>query len=134
LNELFLGAVDRFRDRPALGYFQEGGWRSASYGDVLETVRRVSGALQALGIGRGDRAAILSPNRPAWACADYACLATGVIDVPIYTSLTAPQIGYILGNCGARLLFVADAEQLEKAQAIRGSCPELETVVVFDPP
>ncbi|MEX0856414.1 MAG: long-chain fatty acid--CoA ligase [Gemmatimonadota bacterium] len=134
LVELFFGAVDRFGDRPALRSMATGTWEGVSFAEVGERVRRVAAALGASGLRRGDRAALLSPNRPEWAYADYGCLATGVIDIPIYVSLTAEQIGYILKNCGARLLFVADAELLGKVEEIRASCPALERIVVFDPP
>ena len=105
-----------------------------SYGEVAERVRRLVAALRAMGMARGDRAVILSENRIEWALADYACLSAGVVDVPIYPSLTAPQIRYILNDSGARLAFVSSAEQLGKLEEIRGECPELESLVVFDPP
>lgn len=134
LVELFLEAVDRLGERPALRFHRDGAWHDISYDETLEQVRRVSAALAALGLKRGDRAAILSWNRPEWAIADYGCLSAGVIDIPVYATLTAGQVAYILKDGGARLVFLSDAEQLEKVQEIRGECPELEWVVVFDPP
>ncbi len=134
LVELFYEAVDRASGGAALRFHEEGGWHDISHGDVLEDVRRVAGALADLGCERGDRAAILSENRPEWALADYGCLTAGVVDVPVYATLTAGQIAYILEDAGARLVFVSDEEQLAKVQEIRGDCPDLEWVVVFDPP
>jgi long-chain acyl-CoA synthetase len=89
--------------------------------------------LRALGIGRGDAAAILSANRPEWAFADYACLCAGVRVVPIYPSLTASQIAYILRDAGARAVFAEDEVQLAKLMEIRDQCPELRHIIVFDP-
>ena len=105
-----------------------------SYGEVAKRVARLAAALRGTGLGRGDRAVILSDNRVEWALADYACLSAGVVDVPVYPSLTAPQIRYILNDSGARLAFVSDAAQLRKLEEIRAECPRLESVVVFDPP
>ena len=132
--DLFLEAAARFHTGPALRYRTDDGWSAISYGEVEAIVHRASRALAALGLNRGDRAAILSENRPEWALSDYACLCVGVVDVPIYSSLTPPQIRYILNDSGARLIFVSDSEQATKIEAVRGDCPHLEWVIVFDSP
>ena len=71
-------------------------------------------------------------NRAEWALADWSCLCAGVVDVPIYSTLPAHQVAYILEDSGAALLFVSDREQLEKARtAAEGLTREIE-IVVFD--
>ncbi len=134
LVDLFFEVVDRLGDRPALQWYGDGSWPSMTYSEALEQVRGVSGGLAELGLERGDRAAILAENRPEWALADYGCLTSGIVDVPIYATLTPRQVAYILNDCGARLVFVSTPEQLEKIRQIRKACPALEWVVVFDPP
>ncbi len=132
--ELLFEAVDRFGERPALRVRTGARWEEISYRETLARVAAVASALRDLGLERGARAAILSANRPEWAIADYGCLASGVVDIPIYPSLTAPQIAYILGNSGARLVFLSDSQQLQKVEQIAKECPSVEWVVVFDPP
>ena len=135
LTRLFLDAVDRFGDATALrAPLDDLTWSRISCDEVFQTVRAAAGGLRALGIGRGEAAAILSANRPEWAFADYACLCMGVRDVPIYPSLTAPQIAYILRDSGARAVFAQDQLQMEKVMEVRDQCPELRHVIVFDPP
>jgi long-chain acyl-CoA synthetase len=134
LAELFLKAVDQFREHPVFRFRKDGRWHDIKGGEVLLTVRTTAAALRGLGVERGDRAAILSPNRPEWALVDYACLSSGVVDVPVYSSLTASQIRFILLNAGARIVFASDSGQLSKILEIRDECPDLEWVVVFDPP
>ena len=134
LVDLFFEVVDRSGDRPALQWYGDGSWPSMTYDQVLGQVREVAAALGSLGLERGDRAALLAENRPEWAIADYGCLTSGVVDVPVYATLTPGQVAYILKNAGARLVFVSTAEQLAKVQEIRGDCEALEWVVVFDPP
>lgn len=134
LTGIFLEAVERFGPRPALSYWSAGEWRSITYGQVLEQVKGVAAALGALGLERGDRAAILSENRPEWALVDYACLCAGIVDVPIYATLVPEQIAYLLRDSGARLIFVSTSEQLGKVLAIREQVPALEHIVVFDAP
>ena len=135
LTEVFLGSVDRYGDGTAFQYFEsEHVLRGISFGEALGMVRVVSSALEALGVTRGDRVAILSENRPEWALADYGCLCAGVIDVPIYATLPAPQVAYVLRDAGVKLVFTSTAEQMEKALHAAASCPQPMGVVVFDEP
>jgi len=112
LTALFLDAL-RKHDRPdaLLHRVATNSWRPISHRTVLERVRRVALGLRELGIARGDRVAILSENRPEWAIADYACLTAGLTDVPIYPTLPAEQIPYILNDSGAVALFVSTTLQ-----------------------
>ena len=135
LTSLFLEAVERFGSATALrAPSADLTWSRISYDEVFRTTRAAASGLRALGIGRGEAAAILSNNRPEWAFADYACLCAGVRDVPIYPSLTAPQIAYILRDSGARAVFAEDGVQLAKLMEIRDQCPELRHIIVFDAP
>jgi long-chain acyl-CoA synthetase len=133
LNEIYFGAVDRYRDRPAALRFHAGGrWVPVSHTAFNERVRAVHAGLRELGIAPGERVAILSENRPEWAVVDYACLTARAVDVPVYPTLTAPQVAHLLRDSGARLVFVSTAAQLEKVAEIRGELPDLGWVVGFD--
>lgn len=130
LAELLLDAVEEHGDRPAYGGPGDSG---LSYAEVQDHARRGAGALRQLGLGRGDRAAILSENRLEWALADWSCLAAGVADVPIYSTLPPYQVAYILEDSGATLVFVSDAEQLAKVRAAAAGLTREIRIVVFDP-
>jgi long-chain acyl-CoA synthetase len=134
LVELFFGAVDRFGEHAAFRYFPSAGpeLASLSYKDAYARARAVALGLEAVGLKRGDRAAILSEDRPEWSLADYGCLCAGVVDVPIYSTLLASQVAYILGDSGARLVFVSTREQMDKALEAAAEAKRELTVVVFD--
>jgi long-chain acyl-CoA synthetase len=133
LNELFLGAMDRMAARPAvLRRKHMGRWEDMSGSAVLERVHDVSLGLRDLGVGPGDRVAILSENRPEWAIADYACLALRAVDVPVYSTLPPKQIDYILRDSGAVAIFVSTKHQLAKILELRRQLPALKHVIVFD--
>ncbi len=135
LVRLFLEAVDEHGDLPALQRLSgPDRVEDISYRDALAIVKRFRAALAESGVRRGDRAAILAENRPEWALTDYGCLCSGVIAVPIYPSLTAPQVAYILGDCGAKTVFVSDAVQMAKVLEAAGECEQEMEVVVFDAP
>jgi long-chain acyl-CoA synthetase len=87
--------------------------------------------LREWGIQKGDRVAILSENRPEWMIADFACVSSGIIDVPIYATLTAEQTLYLLQNSRARVVFVSTLEQLRKVQSIQTKTA-VEKIVVMD--
>ncbi len=135
LVELFFEAIDRHAGGIALSRVRsETEVADLSHADVLRLVKRVASSLEARGIVRGDRAAILSENRPEWSLADYGCLCGGVWGVPIYTTLTAPQVGYLLQDSGAKLVFASTPEQVDKALAAAKERGLQIEVVSFDGP
>src|SRR5437016_916034 len=132
LNQLFFDAVAKYNRPDALQVKAGGAYKPVSHQEVADRVRYAARALSSLGIRRGDRVAILSENRPEWAIADFACLTSGMTDVPIYPTLPADQIAYILKDSGAVAIFVSTKSQAEKIREIRGQCPALKTVIGFE--
>ncbi len=133
LTGLYFTALDRYAGRPvALRVKREGAWRDIGYSTLAARVEGLSRGLMSLGIAPGDRVAILSENRPEWALADFAALAARTVDVPVYPTLTARQIHYILQDSGARALFVSTAAQFAKVASIRNELPALEWIIGFD--
>ena len=87
--------------------------------------------MQAWGIGKGDRVAILSENRPEWAIADFATLLLGAVDVPIYATQTAEQSLYLLQHSEASIVFVSTPKQYEKIASIQHQT-KVERIVIMD--
>lgn len=108
-----------------------GEWRPISSAELYGRVRALADVFRGWGLGKGDRVAILSENRWEWAVTDFATLAIGGVDVPLYPTLTPEQIGYMLRDSGAKVAVVSSKEQYEKLTAA-GDLPELEHVVVMD--
>jgi long-chain acyl-CoA synthetase len=63
---------------------------------------------------------------------DFACLLVGAVVVPIYPTLLAGQIEYLLNDSGSVVLFCSTDEQVAKIHDIRGNCPALREVVSFE--
>ncbi|MEW5919280.1 MAG: long-chain fatty acid--CoA ligase, partial [Gemmatimonadota bacterium] len=131
LCRLFFDAVVRRRP-DAMQVRVDGTYKPISHDRILEWVRRTAFGLTALGVRRGDRVAILSENRPEWAIVDFACLTTGAVDVPIYATLPAEHIAYLLEDSGAVVIFVSTAQQAAKIAEIRAKLPRLAHVICFD--
>lgn len=132
LVQLFFQAIDRYGKADALLEKSSSEWRKFSHQKLEEDVRRFVLALDEMGVQRGDRIALMSENRYAWAVADYGSLCHGAVDVPIYSTLPADQVAYILKDCGARVICVSNAEQLAKVTEVKDRLPELEKIIVFD--
>ncbi len=125
--------VARVHDRPdALNYKQGDRWIAISTAEMLARIRNIAAGLYSIGVRHGDRVALLSESRPEWTLADAGCIFAGAIDVPIYPTLTATQIRYILKDSGARVVLVNNYEKFSEFRDILAQCPELEYVVFFD--
>ncbi|MET0553008.1 MAG: long-chain fatty acid--CoA ligase, partial [Vicinamibacteria bacterium] len=128
LCDIFYQAVAL--DKPAHLRFKRGEtWHDISSAEFRRAVEELSMGLRALGLERGERAGILSENRPEWAFADLATLTAAAVDVPIYATLTPTQILYILNDSEAKMLFVSTPAQARKVQEIRGQATHLQHVI-----
>jgi long-chain acyl-CoA synthetase len=131
LAQIFNDAVDRYDKPDALQSKVNGVYQPISHKVLATRVQHIGLGLRALGIERGARIGILSENRPEWAIADYACLTTGLIDVPVYPTLPAEQIAYILNDASVVALFVSTDVQAAKVAEIRPRLPALRQVIGF---
>ncbi len=133
LNELFFGAIDRFSSkRAAMRYKANDAWHDITHQEMAQRVKHTALGLFEIGIEPGGKVAILSTNRPEWAIADFACLTARCPDVPIYPTLPAQQVAYILRNAGVTAAFVSDREQYAKIAEIRDDVPALQHVIMFE--
>ena len=131
VNELFYRIVERNSERVMM-HREPSGWIPVSSWELYRDTAGVAHALLDWKIAKGDRVAILSENRPAWAIADFATLMVGGVVVPIYPTLPGEQIAHMLRDSGTRAIFVSTQQQLDKVLAVREQTP-LEHVVLMDP-
>jgi long-chain acyl-CoA synthetase len=132
INRRIAESVARNPNRPAISSKSGKHWTTLNYEQFETNVKDLSLGLRALGIGRGDRVALLSENRPEWAITDIAILAAGAVTVPIYSTLPPAQVAHILVDSGAHAIIVSDQKQLSKILIVRERCPELIHIVVMD--
>jgi len=131
VNDVLMRATGRGDRAVLLAQQTPENWSPISSVELYGLVRSLADALKKWGIGKGSRVALLSENRWEWQVTDFAVLALGGVDVPLYPTLTPEQVGYMLRDSGAKVVFVSNAEQYEKVcQA--GDLPQVEHVVVMD--
>ena len=139
LTQLFYDAVERYGAHPAAFRYKAAGagggaWRGITHREAAARIEALALGLRELGLEPGDKIAILAETRLEWALADYACLCARGIDVPIYPTLPANQVEYILRDSGAAAVFCSTTQQVDKIRAVRGGLPALRHVIVFDAP
>ena len=110
-----------------------GTWRSRSWAEYRDEVRKATAGLKALGFKPGEFAVIMSRNRPEHLVADLGVLHARGTPVSLYNTLAPEQVQYIASHCDAAVAFVEDAAFLAKFTAIRDQLPKLRHVVVTEP-
>ena len=133
LIDVFMRAVSKHKRRDTLNYKSGGRWISISADEMLERIRFIAAGLHAIGVKRGDRVALLSESRVEWTLADAGAIFAGVIDVPIYATLTPVQVRYILNDSGACALFLANRLKFLELKEVLGECPSVRPVIFFEP-
>lgn len=131
LVELFQAAAERYDRTDALNYKKNGHWSPISSRQIITRAKAIANGLLGLGLRKGDRAAILSANSPEWTLADAGCQFAGIVDVPIYTTLTPDSIRYILNDSSAKILFIDTFSAYERIAIELSKCPAIERIVFF---
>lgn len=117
-----------YPDRPAMN--RGDAW--LTFEQVGKRVDALAAGLAASGVQRGDRVALLDVNSPAFLEAYYATAQAGFIFVPLNSRLAAPELSYILNDCGAKALIVSQPF-FPVLEALRGRLPTVETVIAIGP-
>ena len=125
-------SIAQYPEKDLFRFFREHRWQSWSYRQVGEKVKLLTHGLLSRGLQAGDRIAILSNNLPEWPISDFAIFGLRGVVVPIYPTLTADQIAYILKDAGVKAIFVQDALQYDKIAAIEKDVPTLENIFSYE--
>lgn len=118
--------------REVYRYKVGGKYIGLTYDEFYDKVELFARGLRELGMKRGDKLAILSENRPEWPIADLASLAIGVIDVPIFPTLTAKQIEYIILDGDVSAVVVSNYFQLNKILRIKENIGHVKHLILMN--
>ena len=118
--------------RVAIHWEREDGRAGAlSYAALQHQANRLAHALTRRGVQRGDRVALMLPQRPETAIAHIACYQIGAVAMPLSILFGPDALAYRLQDSGARVA-IADASVLPALRSVRADCPDLETVLGVD--
>ncbi len=110
---------------------ERGNRASYTYATLQADANRLSNALRALGVQRGDRVAIVLPQRPETAVAHIAIYQLGAVAMPLSLLFGPDALEYRLQNSGA-VAAIVDATALAALESIQDSCPDLQNLIVVD--
>ncbi|WP_374407577.1 acyl-CoA synthetase [Pelagerythrobacter sp.] len=114
-------------DRPAI--VMAGSGETVTYAELDHAANRFAHLLRAHGLAHGDAFALLMENNALYLQLVWGSQRAGTMLVPVSTRLTAPEIGYILQDSGAKLL-VTSAKFADVIEGVRRECPDLPTLVL----
>ena len=132
LAELFLIAAEKHTRHDALNYKRNGSWQHISSDEIIDRAENIALGLYSIGLKKGDRAAILAANSPEWTLSDAGCQFAGVIDVPIYTTLTPDSVAYIINDSGSSVFFLQNKDCYDRIRTSLATCSSIETLIFFD--
>ena len=133
LAELFEFGVKTYRNPKLLNYKSSGGvWKSISADEALNRVKNIALGLYQIGIGHGDKVALLSESRPEWTLTDLGIISLGAIDVPIYTTQALPQVEFILKNSESKLIFISTKQLYERVLPALRNVGLADKVITFE--
>ena len=108
-------------------------WTNYSTAEFIDTAHQLSQGLVQLGLQKGDTIAIISTtNRPEWHFVDLACLQIGVVDIPVYPTISSSEYEFIFNHAAVKYVFVSDKLMYRKIVQILPNVPSLKAVYSFD--
>ncbi len=117
----------------AIGDKRSGEWTFYSTQEIIDLANNVSIGLLKMGLKKGDKVAVISTtNRPEWNILDVGMQQIGVVNVPVYPTISAGEYEYIFNDAGVKLAFVSDAGVLQKAKAAKEKTPSLQAIYTLD--
>ncbi len=116
-------------DKPA--FVMAGSSHSVSYRQLDEGSNRLAHLLRKLGVGYGDRIALMLENHPRYFEICWAAQRAGIVYTAISSRLTAGEAAYIIGDCGARV-FITSMALAGQAAELQRQTPTLQTRLMLD--
>ncbi len=108
LVKLFLDRSAAQASRPAVHFRHGREYQFRTWAQLADDVGRTALALKNLGVQKGDRVMLISPNRYEWVVADMAILVAGGVNVPVHVTLSGPQILWQIHHSGAKTIIASD--------------------------
>src|SRR6266705_4814068 len=101
-------------------------WQTLTWAQARQQVLELAAGFAALGLAPGERVALMLPNRTEHVLADLGAVHAGGLGVTIYATLAPEQIGYVAGDCDARIAVVDGAGELARWQPMLSQLPGAE--------
>ncbi|MGA2533663.1 MAG: AMP-binding protein [Candidatus Aminicenantales bacterium] len=132
LPQLFEDSVGTYPNNVLMWEKKDGRYRGTTYLEARPLVHRFAAGLKALGLAKGDRAALISEGRNDWLVSELGVLYNGAVNVPISVKIDElSDLKFRLAHSGTKFVIVSKS-QVGKIRQIKGDLPELEKTVLLD--
>jgi long-chain acyl-CoA synthetase len=133
LCDQLAATVRRWGGEPAYSDREgDGPWQTVSWAQARQLALELAAGFMELGLQPGERVAFMLPNRTEHVLADLGVMHAGGVPVTVYATLAADQIGYVAGDCDARIAVLDGESQLARWQPVLASLPGLKKIIVRD--
>jgi long-chain acyl-CoA synthetase len=132
IDELFQAVCTKHAGRVAYRHRRQGSWVDVTWEEQRSACKQITKSLIALGVHKGECVSILSQTRLEWVRCDFGIIASGGVTVGIYPTNLAPDCAYIINHCEARIVFVENAEQLQKLFSVRDGLAAVRHFILYD--
>ena len=134
LSRLIHDQAKNYGDREALIYRDFGSkeWKSCSWNQFSDMVKKVSNAMLNLGVKLQENVGIFSQNSVQYLFCDFGAWGIRAVTIPFYATSSEQQIQFMVSDAKVRFLFVGEQEQYDKARRVVSMCQTLERIIVFD--
>ena len=130
--DLHFHQLNNYPKKDALNTKVNGQWATLSTEEMIKEANAFASGLLEMGLKPNDKVAIISNNRTEWHVADLGILMAGMINVPIYPTITESDYEFILNDAEVKLCFVSDNELFEKVNSIKDKVTSLQAIFSFD--
>ena len=132
IPRLFWDSVKSRGEKVAMREKDLGIWQEISWSHYGEKAKLTGLALHALGLEKGNVVSIASEGNPEWLYTDMGTIGAGGISSGVYTTDSAAQVKYLVNDSATKFYFAENEEQLDKILEVRGECPTLKQIIVYD--
>lgn len=134
LSVLVHEQAKHYGSKTAMSYrdYEKNTWVPISWTEFSDTVRKVSNALLALGVGVQENVAIFSQNKPECLFVDFGAYGIRAVTIPFYATSSETQITYMIKDAEIRYVFVGEQYQYDTAFRTMPYCPTLHKLIIFD--
>ena len=134
LSRLIHDQAQNYGDREVLIYKDFGGneWKSYSWNQFSDMVKKVSNALLNLGVKVQENVGVFSQNSVQYLFCDFGAWGIRAVTIPFYATSSEQQIQFMVSDAKVRFLFVGEQDQYDKARRVFSTCHTLERIIIFD--
>lgn len=131
LVEMLYRSVEKYPEKIAFMWKEQGSYQKMTYGTFWKRIFHAASGFHHLGIKEQDKVAIISNSNPMWGITDFALASLQAVSVPIYPTLPATQVRYILENADVRAVVVEN--EVQRRKIIESQAESLDYIITMYP-